>query len=223
MARVGGRRDGTGAKTRKPLPLAKHPDRYHHGDLRAALLAAAERILERNGLAGLTLRAAARETGVSHAAPKNHFDDLAGLLSDLAAVGFDRLAETMRAAVRDAATPGARMKAMGSAYVAFARRHPALFVLMFRGERLDMRRPGLRNSATAAMQMLVGAVGERRGEPVDTTLTLEQAAQVAGAWSLVHGFALLLIDGRLQPLVARLPAGADVEALLAAMLVRPDC
>ncbi|MBM3523194.1 MAG: WHG domain-containing protein [Alphaproteobacteria bacterium] len=222
MGRGDGRRDRKGGVRRRSSALAKRPDRYHHGDLRAALLAAAERILERDGLAGLTLRAAARETGVSHAAPKNHFGDLAGMLSDLAAAGFDRLAETMRAAVRDAAAPGAGMKAMGGGYVAFARRYPALFVLMFRGERLDMRRPGLRKSAMDAMQLLVGAVGERRGETVDATLTLEQAAQVAGAWSLVHGFALLLIDGRLQPLAARLPAGTDMDALLAAVLDPPS-
>ena len=62
--------------------------RYHHGDLKAALLAEAETILERDGIQALTLRAAARAAGVSHAAPTNHFGDLSGLLSELAAVGF---------------------------------------------------------------------------------------------------------------------------------------
>ncbi len=61
---------------------------YHHGDLHEALLQAAERVLERDGLAGLTLRAVAREAGVSHAAPTHHFGDLTGLLSELAAIGF---------------------------------------------------------------------------------------------------------------------------------------
>jgi hypothetical protein len=61
---------------------------YHHGALRDALLLAAERVLERDGLAGLTLRAVAREAGVSHAAPTHHFGDLTGLVSELAAIGF---------------------------------------------------------------------------------------------------------------------------------------
>ena len=61
---------------------------YHHGALRDALLQAAERVLERDGLAGLTLRAVAREAGVSHAAPTHHFGDLTGLLSELAAIGY---------------------------------------------------------------------------------------------------------------------------------------
>src|SRR5262245_52005851 len=80
-----------GARPRPPRRAAT----YHHGALREALLAAAEGILERDGITGLTLRAAARAAGVSHAAPKNHFGDLAGLLSDLAATGFERLAAMM--------------------------------------------------------------------------------------------------------------------------------
>src|SRR5438132_7142729 len=71
---------------------------YHHGALRDALLKAAERVLEREGLAGLTLRAVAREAGVSHAAPTHHFGDLTGLLSELAAIGFRRFNEAMVAA-----------------------------------------------------------------------------------------------------------------------------
>src|SRR5260370_37566090 len=63
---------------------------YHHGALRDALLEAAERVLEREGLSGLTLRAVAREAGVSHAAPTHHFGDPAGLLSELAAIGFQQ-------------------------------------------------------------------------------------------------------------------------------------
>src|SRR5262244_1793619 len=61
---------------------AKRAAPYHHGSLREAMLRAAETILERHGIGGLTLRAAAREAGVSHSAPKNHFGDVMGLLSD---------------------------------------------------------------------------------------------------------------------------------------------
>src|SRR5499433_3947205 len=74
---------------------------YHHGALREALLTADERILERDGMPGLTLRAAAREAGVSHAAPTHHFGDLTGLLSELAALGFRQF----NAAMAEACTP----------------------------------------------------------------------------------------------------------------------
>src|SRR5438105_9211291 len=76
---------------------------YHHGDLHEALLQAAEAVLERDGVQGLTLRAAAREAGVSHAAPTHHFGDMTGLVSELAAVGFRRFT----AALSDAASAAA--------------------------------------------------------------------------------------------------------------------
>jgi hypothetical protein len=67
----------------------------------------------------------------------------------------------------------------------------------------------------ASLQVLSSAVGEHRGEPVEAQLTLPQAAQIVRAWSLVHGFVMLLLDGRLMPLLARLHPGADAETLLA--------
>jgi AcrR family transcriptional regulator len=204
-----------GAEPRRKVRVPKRPATYHHGSLRQALLRAAERILERDGIQGLTLRAAAREAGVSHAAPKNHFGDLAGLLSDLAAVGFERIAAMMQAEVREADPPGMRLEAVGRGYVAFARAHPGLFLLMYRSERLDMSRPTLRNAVAASGRVLLGAVGAVRQEELTAALTLEQAAHVISAWSLVHGFSVLLLDGRLK---AWLPPGVGPGALIDAML-----
>lgn len=213
-ARTRGRAAGAGRKVRVP----KRPATYHHGSLRSALLQAAERILERDGLQGLTLRAAAREAGVSHAAPKNHFGDLAGLLSDLAAAGFHQIAATMQAGARATDPPGERLKAIGRGYVAFARAHPGLFQLMYRSERLNMGRPALGDAVMASARVLFGGVAAVREQDLSAALTLAQAAHVASAWSLVHGFAMLLLDGRLQRLTARLPSDTDTDALLAAML-----
>jgi len=205
---------------RKPRAIER-PAPYHHGSLRAALLEAAERILERDGIQGLTLRAAAREAGVSHAAPKNHFGDLSGLLSDLAAIGFERFVAMMQANVGDGDPPAARMNAIGRGYVTFARTYPGLFLLMFRGERLDLSRPALRAAVAASGQVLSGAVGARRDEQVEEKLTLPQAADIVAAWSLVHGLAMLLLDGRLKPFLARLPPGTDADALLEAIFTGP--
>lgn len=214
---VGKNRSGRAAAApRRKVAVRRRSERYHHGSLRKALLEAAERILERDGIGGLTLRAAARQAGVSHAAPKNHFGDVAGLLSELAAAGFARFAAAMRTGIRDDDPPDRRMAAIGSGYVAFARAHPDLFLLMFRSERLDMNRPALRVATDEAARVLSEAVAARRGEAVDAVLTLPQAAEIAVAWSLVHGFAMLLLDGRLKPLLSRLPAGVDADALLAA-------
>jgi len=192
---------------------------YHHGALREALLAAAERILERDGMVGLTLRAAAREAGASHAAPKNHFGDLTGLLSELAAVGFDRFTNRMVAAASDQATPQARLNAIGHAYVQFAVTDPGLFQLMFRGERLDAARPALRDAKDRSYRMLTDAVAA--AHPLDRATAdapIAAGAQVVRAWAMVHGYAMLLLDGRLDPLLGDPPGGPDPMSLLDAML-----
>lgn len=194
---------------------------YHHGSLREAMLQAAERILERGGIQGLTLRAAAREAGVSHAAPKNHFGDIRGLLSELAAVGFERFGAAMVANTREGEPARARMAALGHGYVTFAQRNPGLFLLMFRSERLDFSRPALRAAAEAAFAVLACSVVAQRDGCHEVQFTLSQAAQIVAAWSLVHGFAMLLLDGRLKPLIGRIRDRTDEMALLAAVLQSP--
>lgn len=199
---------------------------YHHGDLHEALLQAAERVLERDGLAGLTLRAVAREAGVSHAAPTHHFGDLTGLLSELAAIGFRRFNAAMSAA-RDSEThPVMRAMANARAYVAYAQKHPGMYSLMFRTERLDMTRPSLNEAASASFRGLANSVAASRQEaglPALTgeelqALSLDQAAAIARNWSLVHGFTMLLLDGRLKDILHRLPTGTTTDDLLAAMM-----
>ncbi len=192
---------------------------YHHGALHGALLEAAERVLERDGLAGLTLRAVAREAGVSHAAPTHHFGDLTGLVSELAAIGFRQFNAAMSIAGEAGTLPGEKAKARARAYVAYARAHPGMYGLMFRTERLDMKRPSLHAAANASFAGLAGAIGASRHEQIsEEALSLEQAAAIARAWSLVHGFTMLLLDGRLSDILRRVPKGTDAETLLDTML-----
>jgi AcrR family transcriptional regulator len=192
---------------------------YHHGALRDALLEAAERVLERDGLSGLTLRAVAREAGVSHAAPTHHFGDLTGLVSELAAIGFRQFNTAMAAASAAGTLPVEKAMAPAKAYVAYAQAHPGMYGLMFRAERLDMTRPSLHEAASAAFAGLAGAIGASRHEEIhEEALSLEQAAAIARAWSLVHGFTMLLLDDRLSDILRRLPKGTDAETLLDAML-----
>jgi AcrR family transcriptional regulator len=106
---------------------------YHHGHLRATLLAEAERTLSEDGIQALSLRELARRAGVSHAAPRRHFADRQALLDALAEAGFTRLADQVRAAIDDAADGDypARLRAAAAAYVRFATRDAALTELMF--------------------------------------------------------------------------------------------
>src|SRR3954469_468471 len=109
-----------------PLPTSLYAGsmltrRYHHGDLRATLLAAAEEMLREKGVAALSLRELARETGVSHAAPSRHFKDKQALLDALALAGFERMTAILEQAyVPDGADIHARFATLARAYVDFA-------------------------------------------------------------------------------------------------------
>jgi AcrR family transcriptional regulator len=209
----------TGGAGRRPGPKPKAaPDApYHHGSLHEALLKAAEIVLERDGLPGLTLRAAAREAGVSHAAPTHHFGDMTGLLSELAAAGFRKFGASLGAAAAAKSSAAERMDAMGEAYVAFARDNPGMFLLMFRSERLDVARPGLREAIDEAFAALTRGASARRA-PAAQVPPLTLVADVVRSWSLVHGFAMLMIDHRLDQVLAQLPQGVDARDLLRAVL-----
>jgi AcrR family transcriptional regulator len=187
---------------------------YHHGALPDALLEAGEKILKEQGLAALSLRAIAREAGVSHGAPAHHFHDLAGLLAELAAVGFRRLAACLSAAIRDPATAP---RDTNRAYVAFALENPAMFTLMFRDERLDLTRPALWDARRESF----GILREVMSSASDAApLSVAQIGTMAAGWSLPHGFAVLAIDGRLNVLLNLSPPGTTLEQLLDAALAR---
>jgi AcrR family transcriptional regulator len=205
------------AAPKPKAPRAASP--YHHGALRDALLEAAERVLERDGLSGLTLRAVAREAGVSHAAPTHHFGDLTGLVSELAAIGFRQFSAAMAKASTTIEAPAEKPLARAHAYVHYAQAHPGLYGLMFRTERLDMSRPSLHEAANASFAGFAGAIGASRHEQVSAqALTLDQGTALVRAWSLVHGFTMLLLDDRLSDVLRRMPQGISVDSLLDAML-----
>jgi AcrR family transcriptional regulator len=157
---------------------------YHHGDLRTALVRAGRTILERDGLAALTLRACAREAGVSHAAPQHHFRNLAELLSAIAASGFEDFVAALDEKSKDAADPKARVVAMGLAYVAFASAHPAIYQVMFGVEAPNSKTEQLEAAMSRAWRQLHDAVAEAVG-PVHAN------SDAMLVWSVVHGHAML--------------------------------
>jgi AcrR family transcriptional regulator len=159
---------------------------YHHGDLRAAILASASQILEKENLSKLSLREAARHAGVSHNAPYRHFPDRESLLAALAAEGFGMLAAAQREAV---AASG--LRGMGEAYVRFALAHPQRFQLMFGGvvpiaKHAELREVAMKSFAGLSGALAAHAPGARGASD----------ASIA-AWSLVHGLAHLLMDERI--------------------------
>ena len=159
---------------------------YHHGDLPAALLLAAGKTLEKEGVEALTLRTLARRTGVSHAAPYRHFRHREALLAALAAEGFAMLGR----AQREAAAAGG-LRGMGEAYVRFALAHPQRFRLMFGGRLKIAQHPALREVAAKTFEGLSGALAARVGDAPGA-----RDASIA-AWALVHGLAQLLLGERI--------------------------
>ena len=175
---------------------------YHHGNLRPALLGAAERTLA--GGKELSLRELAREIGVSHAAPRRHFADKQALLDALALDGFERLGREMAASLEHAGPAFAdRLGALARTYVRFATEHGALLDLMYAGK----HRPGadaLREAADRAFAgpLALVAEGQAAGEVIAGDC--EQLGLVA--WSAFHGLASmanggLLGDRPVEPLV----------------------
>jgi AcrR family transcriptional regulator len=193
-------------------------ERYHHGDLQRALIAAAEAILTERGVEGFTLREAARRAGVSAAAPAHHFGSAAGLLTEVALLGFETLARFLREGTAEGGTdPAARLRGQGMGYVRFARAHPARFLLMFRKDRLNREDERLRAAGQAAFAELEDAVRAYRGIAAGGPLDRAALATVLAAWSVVHGFAHLALDGKFDALGGTQEADAILPEMLAGL------
>src|ERR1700681_1623646 len=135
---------------------------YHHGNLRAALLAQAERTVRERGVQDLSLRELAREVGVSHGAPRRHFPDRQALLDALAEAGFERLGGELRGAFDGAGDDfEARLRANAAAYVRFATRDAALLELMFAGKH---REQSLKEAAERAFSVILELIEQGQAE-----------------------------------------------------------
>ena len=182
-------------------PRAPIRQSYHHGDLRAALLAAAARLLEKEGAEAVSFRAIAREVGVSQTAPYNHFESKEHLLATVAEDGFRSFVVLQRAAARTR-SPRRRLQALGRAYVAFASAHPQLYRLMFGVGLADWKRyPSLVEAALESCILVQQALAVL--PPQAERSAGEGESSWVATWAMVHGLASLLIDGKLGP------SGAD--------------
>ena len=202
---------------RPARPARRRPDRYHHGDLRRALLLEAVRTIHTEGAAALTLRGVGDRLGVSRTALYRHFADKQALLDEVAAEGFRML----RVALQEAWGRGGRagFDAMGVAYVRFALTHPSHYRVIFGGvaANRESRPDPDGDDSTDAFQVLVDAIVAeqaagrvRREDPQALALYI---------WAMVHGVAMLALDGLLPPpmtpdalarlAIARLHGGID--------------
>ncbi len=168
--------------------------RYHHGDLRRALLDAALELVRTRGVDSLSLRAVAREAGVSHAAPYHHFADRRDLIAAVAEEGFHSLREAMVARAQAIPHPAGQLQESGIGYVLFAMRHPAHFRVMFSPELADRAdQPALQQAALASYEVLLVAI--ERCQAAGLARDGDPEVLSRAAWSQVHGLATLLLDG----------------------------
>jgi AcrR family transcriptional regulator len=186
---------------------------YHHGDLRRALVDAAARILEREGPSALSLRAVAREAGVSPAAPYHHFKDKGELLDAVAHVGWEALGEGMLEAKEKAVDVKSMMTELGVAYVFFSQRHPALYRVMYDCSRdKDSLPEGMQEKEDGAYCLVRQTFKTVAGpEVADVDIELATIA----AWCAAHGLAEMAGFAQFHPLKQAL--GGD-EAFLRGVL-----
>jgi len=185
-----------------PSRAARRRTTYHHGNLRAALIDGASDLLEREGPLGVTLRGAAREAGVSQAAPYRHFASKSALLAAVAEAGFASLARTMdQAAQRHPDAPGRALEAMAKAIVQFAARHPSRYRLMCGPAVRGRDHPSLRKAAAASWQRLTDTIRDCQDAGLIRPGASEPQAFVL--WAAIHGVAVLVVDEQLPPPVVR--------------------
>jgi AcrR family transcriptional regulator len=194
---------------------------YHHGNLRAALIAAASDLLAREGPLGVTLRGAARHAGVSQAAPYRHFPSKSALLAAVAEEGFRSLTRAMSRAVRrHRGEPVRALEAMAAAVVGFAAEEPSLYRLMSGPAVRGRDHPSLRAAATASWDLVAAAIRDcqragrmRAGDPEPLGFVF---------WALIHGLAVLVVDEQLPPAIVAAHAvehlaGYATDVLLAGL------
>ena len=183
-----------------PGPGSRTP---YAGDLRRDLLDAAIRQVAEEDPAQLSLRAIARDLGVSHAAPKNHFQDKTALFTAIAVEGFDGLAEALNGAIDEHPAPMDALPAAGRADVGGCVRNRGCFRVMWRNDLLDPDSHDLAAASGRAFSGLPRAVAEARHTGWGSAHSVRDLAVYA--WSVVHGVAQLLLDGPLGDMDGRSP------------------
>ncbi len=186
------------ANAKKAAPDELKKSSYHHGDLRAGLIAATRQLVEEKGPDGFSVSDACRLAGVSTAAPYKHFKDKSEMITAMVMEGMVRHRDNMIHALENVppGTPG-RITALGREYVNFALKEPGVFRLKFGGftDRLDD--PNLREAGEGTFALVLHEVASCRGEQ-DITPDIRRRGFML--WSFVHGLSFLLADPKLTTL-----------------------
>ena len=179
------------------MPRTTQKKPYHHGDLRPALLRAVKELLAEQGIESLSLRECARRAGVSWSAPGHHFGDKTGMLTAFATDGYVALASLMQKRSRQQSEPRKAAAAVGNAYLEFALKEPEYFRVMFRTELLNQTEDAYKIAKASAFAVLDSSLRLCR-QAEGLTNDSQSLERCLLAWSAVHGFATLLLEGAIK-------------------------
>lgn len=184
---------------------------YHHGDLRAALLARALEVVEAQGHEAVSLRALAETLGVSRGAPYRHFPERDQLLAEIVSLGFKRLDEFAAMQSDQPATPRERLAGAARQFLHFTQEHPQLFRLMYDAgflQRADAY-PELAQAQSSVYARIVALYGATAGHPDPGNGALQ--ARVIAFWSTIFGYAKIKQALLLQPYMTGLVSDLEIE------------
>ena len=192
---------------------------YHHGDLRAALIAAADALIAEGGIEGFSLRTAAQRAGVSQSAPAHHFGSTKGLLTELALLAYERSNQYLEKAGRTD-DPAQDLRALIHAFVTFAVDHPGHFRLMFRNDLVNRDDPRYSEAATRPGTRLGQAVAAYHGKADMDPDRFEDAADLFGTLTTLHGIAHMVLAEKATHFFAHPTSRDFVEKELPRVLER---
>lgn len=189
---------------------------YHHGDLKGALIKAADEIIRESGVENFSLREAARRAGVAPSAPTHHFGNAVGLLTEVALVGYEELGKRL-AAVPLTPDIVRNLRGLTTAYVRFALDNPGCFRLMFRKDLVNRSDPRYKETSLRALRPIAAAALAVRGCEQPQAASADYPG-LFSIWATVHGIAHLAIEDKMQFALEGRPPGAFLDELLPAIL-----
>lgn len=192
-----------------PTMTRKHP--FHHGELKQALLVTSLMLLDKHGPNGVTIRAVAKLSGVSHAAPVNHFKDRRALLSAVARIVFqDIVAIIQNHLDQNDLDPTERVTLFATALFEYAAQHPNRYALIWHTGLVDHQDPQL----SEVMEQLYGAYCAQIGNVMAGQEADKETFAIA-LWSMVHGYIVMRQSGMFEARDDEVSAQPRFDAMLA--------
>lgn len=174
-------------------------DTYHHGDLRTALVDAAETMIREDGIEGFSLRKVAKVAGVSPGAPAHHFAGVKALLTEVAIRSLEQLGHAIAARKPEGnpkENPATMLREGLQTYVLFAKANPGLFLLQGRNDLVDYHEPRLQAAAYEAVSGLLDAAAAYTRVPAPRPSRPNMPPEIAAVIATAHGLAHLAVEGR---------------------------